>query len=479
MLKRTYCILCLSLLTFGLSAQFHDRVLLFGIYPGASEPGYGGAIIDFNFQPPSIAEYPIGFNFGSYCAIGSDSTGRLLFYTNGIAICDASGELMMHGDSINFDELWVSEHEFGYPNGACSFVLPAPGLPNHYALFHMATRYNAQLSEYVNSPFYYTLIDMNGNNGKGRVVVKNQILLEGGLSYPVAVKHGNGRDWWVYTGEQNTNTHYRFLLDPSGVQGPFTQQYGPEPFYEESTGVNAVAPNGRIYVRVDQNNNLRIFEIDRCTGLLGNLRVLPFAPGFSVFQSEFSNDSRRLYLSSNTALMSVDLQAAQIAATLDTLALYDGALAPFPTTFWTAGRMADGKIYWATKNSTFRMHVVHQPDLPGQLSDFEQGGVVLPVYNSGTMCRFPNYQLGHWDQSPCDSLPQGLIADHFISSPYNNPKANTNDEYYQTLEPLGKNLTAGRNQPKWLPPDHLIQTILLQKDNYPSTPMKKSGVKKH
>ncbi|MBL0341590.1 MAG: hypothetical protein IPP71_11995 [Bacteroidetes bacterium] len=47
--------------------------------------------------------------------------------------------------------------------------------------------------------FSYSIVDMNQNGGLGEVVQKNVLLqsfnVVDGLS---AVKHGNGRDWWVF-----------------------------------------------------------------------------------------------------------------------------------------------------------------------------------------------------------------------------------------------------------------------------------------
>ncbi|MBL0032863.1 MAG: hypothetical protein IPP27_12075 [Bacteroidetes bacterium] len=47
---------------------------------------------------------------------------------------------------------------------------------------------------------YYSLIDMQENSGLGKVVLKNiQIHPYQGWDGIAAVKHANGRDWWLIT----------------------------------------------------------------------------------------------------------------------------------------------------------------------------------------------------------------------------------------------------------------------------------------
>ena len=41
-----------------------------------------------------------------------------------------------------------------------------------------------------------------------------------------AVKHGNGKDWWLICHEYNSNNYDRFLIDENGVHGPFVQSIG-------------------------------------------------------------------------------------------------------------------------------------------------------------------------------------------------------------------------------------------------------------
>ena len=63
---------------------------------------------------------------------------------------------------------------------------------NKYNLFSIG------FDDQINDGLYNTIIDMRLNGGLGSVVIENkQISGELHADCITAVKHGNGRDWWV------------------------------------------------------------------------------------------------------------------------------------------------------------------------------------------------------------------------------------------------------------------------------------------
>ncbi|MBL7796986.1 MAG: hypothetical protein JNJ90_10875 [Saprospiraceae bacterium] len=406
---------------------------------------FGGMNFDFSTSPPRIYPQKKKIDFGFYCGVCSDSTGNLAFYTNGISIRDTTHNIMLHGDTINPGPIWLNWQYYSFPNGPFCFALPAPGPASHYYFFHMSGVVLPSIGP-VTSPFYYTVIDMNANDGLGAVTAKNQVILPAGGDYttPVAVKHGNGRDWWVITGEVSTPYIYTFLLDPYGVHGPFETEMAFDFPGEEFQSLNAMSPDGCTYVRCDGNNGLHIYNFDRCSGTFGDLRVLPFAdPEFFGRSTVFAPDSRHLYVASTRYVTVLDLYAADIAATHDTLAYFDGQASPnqpFTTGFFHPGLAPDGKIYYATTNGTLSLHVIHSPNLPGQSADLQQHGIDLPKFNNGTMCQFPNYRLGRLVGSPCDTLgysgPGGGGFEHLAYEPPAVSQRSAGG--YTLLPPIGK-----------------------------------------
>jgi len=443
MLFRLLIVTALGVLPSISFAQKHDYVWMWCLYHNDNSPVFGGMNMDFSSDPPLLYPQKKKVDFAFYCGICSDSSGTLAFYTNGISIRDTTHNRMMNGDTINPGTLWTDWQTRSYPNGPFCFALPAPEKQNEYYLFHLASTVH-----YKSSPFYYTVVDMKGNNGLGKVTEKNEVLLAGSDTNqrhyidPVAVKHGNGRDWWIISGEVQTPFMYVFLLDPEGVHGPFTTVM---PYLfpgAEYQSVNDISPDGSTYVRAAGRRGLYIFDFDRCTGTLSNMKAQPFANDeFLCFAAVFAPDSRHLYLSSWEALTVVDIKATDIIASLDTLAYFDGYASPqepFITGFWNPNLGPDGKIYYATTNSTISMHIIHNPDLPGQAADVEQHGLDLTRYNNGTMCLFPNYRLGEWEGSPCDTLNGQRPGDGFTKNDWY-PPALAKPEGYTLLPPLFKN----------------------------------------
>ncbi|MBL0052598.1 MAG: T9SS type A sorting domain-containing protein [Bacteroidetes bacterium] len=100
------------------------------------------------------------------------------------------------------------------------------------------------------------------------------------------------------------------------------------------------------------------------------------------------------------------MQASNIAASLDTVAVNDGFYDPNPpwqTAFVLHQLGPDGKIYISTGNSTFSLHVIDQPDSTDTLCNVLQHSLSLGRFNV-TIPNFPNYDLGPLAGSPCDTL---------------------------------------------------------------------------
>ena len=402
----------------------------------------GSLTIDFNFTPPHVFPEKKEIDFTAYAAVCSDSSGQqVLCSTNGISIRNPLQHLMENGDTINPGLLWESGHDAGYGSESRLFFFPAPGLPNHYFLVHLAIALDVNVG-YSRQPLYYTLIDMSANGGLGRVDQKNQILAAGtaenlDLIDPALVKHGNGRDWWLVTGRYNSNEFLVFLFSPAGISGPFVQHIGPPYPQTEGRGNTLFTPDGATYVRGDGRNGPRVYDFDRCTGQLSNLRIVPYSKPLA-FQYVISPNSRYLYANSIEFVVQFDLQAEDIGASMDTVAVYDGFTAPYPpweTAFDYAGLQPDGKIYYATTSSTTGLHVINRPNLPGLACDVQQHGVILPKFNYLTVPHNPNYRLGELDTAPCDTLNAQQPGDGFVSNPYH-PGAFPPDNTYRLCTPV-------------------------------------------
>jgi len=401
-----FLFLCYSVIVLG---QKHDNLWLFGYNTNPPAPDRSGNVVDFSTEPPSayIQERPMNLDItvASIC----DSSGNLLFYTNGAWIANFTHEMMENGDSLNPGELTWDWYSSGLPVAQSHIILPMPGNPGKYYLFHERLDWHDVLI-LARMPCYYTVIDMNQNNGLGKVVGKNVVIVNdttktfGTIS---AVKHANGRDWWVVFPEQAKNVFYRFLLSPNGVEDLQTLTLSPPYPYPPllSNAFIAFSPDGSRLARYEVQHGLYLYDFDRCMGLFGNNPLFVSIPETELGGGvAFSPNGRFIYMLSSTFVLQADTWADDIGESLDTVAVYDGFTSPWPTTFFAMQPGPDGRIYFNTNNGTDILHFINRPNKKGDSCQVIQHGLKLAARNRFTSPHFPNYRLGPLDGSPCDTL---------------------------------------------------------------------------
>jgi len=406
-MKKRLCIyIALSFILGAAFAQKHDYVWYMGYdledSPDTNE--FGTTRLDFSTIDAPMASYvPYSIlDFNDTNAGICDNQGNLLFYFNGQDIEDVSFAEMLNGSNINDAPAHIG---YDLPQGA--IILPWPGHPDHYVLFHKTL--GTSWFGWGAYELRYSVIDMNGNNELGEVVQRRRFLLYEPLAFGqlTATKHANGRDWWLLENPRNSNLYYRYLIDSYGVQRMEDQVIG-EPV-NTGLGQAVFSPDGRFYVRFNTISAtlgcyLNIYEFDRCTGLLSNplsqhLDIPAFAGGVAI-----SPNSQYLYITTTPQIDQYDLQSPDILASRQTVAEYDGFGDPFSTTFYQIQLAPDGKMYACVAGGSKYLHIIHQPDLPGLACQVEQHGYQLPTYNASSIPNFPNYRLGPIDGSPCDTL---------------------------------------------------------------------------
>ena len=198
---------------------------------------------------------------------------------------------------------------------------------------------------------------MAAQNGDGEVVEKNVRLTSKRVDQPTAVKHANGRDYWLMVPSDTGFTFYTYLLGSFGIIGP-NPQYVPndEPIIAPASQ-NLFSPDGSIFAnyttRTYQNHfsGIRIFDFDRCTGLLSGQSEVNFSPDFARdlqilgYGAAISPNSRFLYLCSWRRVWQFDLWADDLKASAEVVAEYDGHQSPYGSYFYLMQLGPDGRIY--------------------------------------------------------------------------------------------------------------------------------------
>jgi hypothetical protein len=262
-------------------------------------------------------------------------------------------------------------------------------------------------------------------NGNGGVVSWRNLLTIDSVDHGKlnAVRHANGRDWWITCWHKSYTKYRRCLLDPSGVHDFGWQQIAT--FRSDwSYGQSFFSPDGRRFAAVTfsaprNKSRIDILDFDRCTGLFSN-RLQFFTPlentpslGLSI-----SPNSRYLYVSSSRDILQYDMQAANIPSTCDTVAHWDGFIdstivnAFWPVAFWTHQLAANGKIYISSANSSNYMSTIDNPNERGIACNVQQHSVHFPARTFRTVPNFPNFRLGPVDGSVCDTLGFNAVNSH-------------------------------------------------------------------
>lgn len=419
-----FVILAALLFPLDVYAQKHDNNWLFGLNSNSNDPGYGTAVINFD-NGFNVDTFHSPINFQETAITMSDSIGNLLFYSNGLEISNWQGDLIEGGDGINANcQYFEYTSHVGLNFSQSILCLPHPGQEKIYSLFHFEHRYDPGVGIRP-IRLLTTKVDMGLNQGEGKVIEKNKVVLNGDFDGISAVKHGNGQDWWIVMPSDSSGLFYTILFDESGLYPQdeqilyrdWTGRFNPN---LRDRGWNQFTSDGKKFINNQNFFGLRIMDFDRCTGVLSNSELIDLDSESVNFQNRLpfhqwsarypgngfaiSPNSRFAYTSNYRWIIQYDLEADDIRASRTVVAEYDGFQSPWGGQFYSMQLMPDGKIYINCGNSENVMHVINQPNLKGIACDLQQHAVQLPVFNLRTMPYFPNYRLYDLADSPCDTL---------------------------------------------------------------------------
>src|SRR5690606_25147133 len=194
------------------------------------------------------------------CTTIADDNGQLLFYSYTVAnatnfetnVFNSQHQLMQNGDTI-VGEAWYNELT----------IIPMPGNDSLYYLFSMGE------VDIPTQGMWYSLVDMNANGGLGSVIVKNVRMNNfRNADCVTAIKHGNGRDWWVFSKYSNINAtqfnrFYTYLVTPDTIMPPIIQNLN------NATDVDVqriiFSPDGNKMMQINVFGFMCEYDFDRCT----------------------------------------------------------------------------------------------------------------------------------------------------------------------------------------------------------------------
>jgi hypothetical protein len=377
----------------------------------AALPQFGG--VNFDFQSgggPVISYVQRNMNFSETNGTISDQSGNLLFYSNGIYMSQMHWmtpcRMVLALNPGYLGKLHRMNYGLTIPQG--NLVIPIPGDTMRYYLFHETVDdVGASWASYY---LFYSIVDMNLDGGLGAVVQKNTVLLQDTLieGRLTAVKHANGRDWWLFSHKWNSGKIFKFLITPYGIQGPFVQNIFTVRL--NYFGQMLFSPQGDKFAYYDPEGDLDVWDFDRCSGNFSNRRFVTIVDSAVAGGAAFSRSGNFLYVSSQNYLY--QFQTNDILNTQQTVGIYDGFISGASlgfANFYLAALAPDDKIYINCGNGTVDIHVINNPDSLGLACDFCQHCIHLPAFNAFTMPNYPNYYLGPQTGTACDSLSTAIF----------------------------------------------------------------------
>lgn len=383
---------------------------LFIYYPAASQKQashwYFGQYAGLDFSSGS----PVADNAGQIhyttsnvegCASISDSSGMLLFYTDGEVIYNRLHLIMFNGLGLYG----------GQSSSQSSVIVPMPGDPDKYYVF-TTDDFIHNLDHGLN----YSIVDMCLASGYGGVMsnFKNVHLLDTASEKVAVCRHSNGTDFWVLTQKHFTNEFYAFQVTATGISNPVMTATGPvhgDGTVYSSIGEMKIAPDGSRIALVDGQGQFpyaEILDFDNSTGVISNPDTLLSVtyPGPYVFEFgvSFSPNSQLVYF----AICGYGQGIRQVDAATGTI-LYN---IPVSISTNMVGLQLGpyGKIYCVNQSVNDSVSVINDPDQIGAACNFQLNAIGL---NGGLVTfAFPEFidDFSYPNTTPACGIPQALFT---------------------------------------------------------------------
>jgi hypothetical protein len=295
----------------------------------------------------------------------SDKNGNLLFYTNGITVWNRNHKVMPNGNGLLG----------GNSSTQSALIVPKPGSETIYYIF--TTDIQAQ-----SDGLRYSIVDMSKDGGNGDLVFKNTFMIAPTTEKLTAVRHSNGKDWWVIAHRWNSNAYMSFLVSEEGVDTmPVMSNVGTVHggSNRKAIGYLKPSPDGtRLAAALwNDDSNFELLRFDRSTGKVSDPILFK---GFSeAYGIAFSPDGSKLYGGTNNKatgkgqIVQFDLRAGGPEEIMKSATIVATSGSP------TIGALQlgpDGRIYAARKDN-IHLGVIFNPNAKGKAVQYKDNGFKL------------------------------------------------------------------------------------------------------
>lgn len=406
-------------------------------------------VVKFQFTPTFLIHTFANPYFTKCSSTISDTLGEYQFYSTGYTMMDRLGDIMLNGEYTNCPKGNLLADYYGGSSlfSQTSIILPKKG--NQYYVFGTGMS-DSVANNYLNhiktefDVLNYSIVDMDSNGGLGKVTVKNTIILDNqhyancALS---AVKHGNGKDWWLVKADCENYRFQIFQVTEDSILGPYYQYSSDTSVYCHFEGqlyfsddgtkmVSSVfggkyydssfcsqfpnntkytVPSGITYIP----NRVDIYDFDRCNGILqykNNYVVEYDTLNYPSFDNKsgicFSPNGKLVYMCNIYTVFQIDLDD-----TNKSNGIFIHGPDTLLTNFPTYGTMAcgqDSKLYIGNWSGTRHyMSYIDSPNVKGFGCHFVPQGLWQPYTNLLSPPNMPYFGLGI-DSSNIGCWPAGI-----------------------------------------------------------------------
>ena len=390
-MKKYFIFLLLNFFVEGnLFAQKQGNIWHFGKHAG----------INFNSGNPVAIWSPILTAEG--CSSICDTSGNLLFSTDGITVYNSIGDTMASG-------------LFGHASSTQSaLIIPFPMDNSKYYIFTADAQGGS-------NGICYSVVDMSLNGGLGGLLSLNTQLLTPACEKLVAVINTNGTDYWVICHANPSSEYYAYPITVSGVGIPIITQIGlPSNGGAIIYGYLKCSPNGQklAAARWATNQPIELFDFDASNGILSNSDTISGLS--SSYCISLSSNSMKLYVSGGNSspyyIVQYDLTLPNFQNFPYTVTqgngLYMGAIQLGP----------DGKIY-CSKYLKNTIAAINNPNLSGAACGYVDSALFF-LPNTLSESGLPNFIESYFNKSDSSSESVSTISSQNNFNLYPNPATN-------------------------------------------------------
>jgi len=252
----------------------------------------GNPAIDSGFRFTPI----FGEAYTSYC----DKNGELLIFATNMRIYNKYAEVIENR----------SFFPFGGPSSFMNLLLPAPGSDSLFYIFYPDMASNG-VDSFPHS-LHYDLIDITANNGRGKFLSKENLLLSTSSERIEGIRNCNGRDWWVIAQNALTDSFHVWSLTSNGliptaqlydsgnknkenkyvIRGDLKASHSGAYLAEATIGLSMSYPWINSW---NENSSLEVHRFDPSTGRIYDGIDIIVDSLVDFFSAEFSSDDRMIY----------------------------------------------------------------------------------------------------------------------------------------------------------------------------------------